>query len=132
MLSGNRRKETRIEIELSLPIKKISVGEDKVVSLNKILPVKTVDLSAGGILLQSFLDLPEYLKLYLTLPIDNDAIPCIADIVRKEKKQDEFYYGCKLTFPSEAEKYKVRKFVFKKQLQRIRFSAKKMDPRKAL
>jgi hypothetical protein len=112
-----KRKEIRVEATLPLLISKICIGEDKVAELDKLLPMKMINLSASVVLLYSPLNLPQFVRLFLNLHLGNEIVPCLADIVRKEHKEDGYYYGCNLFVTSENDKSRIRKYVFKKQVE---------------
>lgn len=115
-----KTREIRVEINLPLKVTKICYRDETVINLNKVLPIKVVNLSASGVLIFSVLDLPKDIKLYLNLPINREIVPCIAEIVRKESKKDGFFYGCKMFFISEIENSKIRKYIFSKQIDNLR------------
>jgi hypothetical protein len=118
--ANQRRKETRVNVAFDLPVKKINVSKTQMVQLNKVLLMQARDISSGGILLNSALDIPKYVQFHLDLPIEKEIIPCTAEIIRKEKKDSSFFYGCKLTTSFEHETDKIRGSVFKKQISERR------------
>lgn len=117
---NQRRSEARVDVSLELIVSKIWTGFDQCIELEKKIPMKTVNLSSSGVLLYSELDMPENVLFHLELPINDTVINCCAEVVRKEKKEDGYYYGCKLVMLEEAEQSKIREFVFKKQIENRR------------
>ncbi|MGE4283290.1 MAG: PilZ domain-containing protein [Clostridia bacterium] len=113
---NQRRKDARVNIDVKLYVNKIQVGGSKLIDLEKNMLFKSVDISAGGILLHSQLDIPTNLRFHLQIPAE-ELIACTAQIVRKEKKEHGFFYGCELIDISESKKDKIREFVFKKQIE---------------
>lgn len=110
------RHETRVPFRVSLFINKIYIDNFDPFVLKKQLFMQTIDLSANGIKLYTDIKLPLNLQLALEIPLDDEAIPGIAKIIRVEEKDDGYEYGCKLIMP-DYNQDKVRKYVFKLQIE---------------
>jgi len=113
-----RRNETRVNLDLTLQVKKIIVGDSQNIDLPKILLVQTIDLSASGISILCKLNIREHVKIPIELPIDIETIQCIAEIIRKEKMDNGFYrYGCKFIGLTERIQDRIRGYVYKRQVE---------------
>ena len=115
-----RRKEYRVNVNISIPIHKIIFNNKDVIGLNKKFPANIYNISTGGVLLQSSLSVPENLKFVFNLIDENTKILCYLEIVRKEKCAEEYYYGCKLKTVFESDRERLRVFVLKKQVQNLK------------
>ena len=111
-----RRSETRVSTDLNLIVKKIIVGDNRIIDLPKIFMVQALNLSAGGVLLFCNLDIKAPIKLLFELPIDEKGIYCTAEILRKEVKKNGYYYGCRFVGLTESEKDRIRGYVYKMQV----------------
>ncbi|MFZ7103541.1 MAG: PilZ domain-containing protein [Peptococcaceae bacterium] len=111
-----RRKEARIELNQSISVRKLGKPCGDIIQLSKELLMKIINISASGILLFCRLDIPQNVSLYLDLNISNECIQALARIVRKEKTDDGFNYGCILIL-KENQKEKIRKSIFMRQLE---------------
>lgn len=111
-----KRNETRARYQIPLDVKKIRCDNSHEICLQKKLTLESIDLSASGIQLSCELNLPENISLFLELPIGGEILNCSALIVRKFKVDNVFHYGCRL-MASEAIQNKIRRFVYKLQLE---------------
>jgi len=111
-----RRSETRVSTDFNIIVKKIIVGDNRIIDLPKILMVQALNLSAGGVLLFCNLDIKAPIKMLFELPIDEKGIFCTAEIVRKEVKKNGYYYGCRFIGLTQGEKDRIRGYVYKMQI----------------
>ncbi|MGI6777531.1 MAG: PilZ domain-containing protein [Acetivibrionales bacterium] len=111
-----RRYETRVEIDLELQVKRIIAAGNKVINLPKKIFVQSINLSASGILFFCKLNIIGRIRVCFELPIDNDTIFCTAEIIRKEIKENGYYYGCRFIDLSENEQDRIRGYVYKMQI----------------
>lgn len=109
------RNEFRVQYNVPLIVTKLLNAENQPVVLDKNLILRAEDLSASGIKVSSDLNLPVGIKMCLDLPSDDDKITCAAKIIRQEIRDDRYYYGCELILDKNS-KDKIRKFVFKLQI----------------
>lgn len=114
-----KRQEVRLSIELPIEIATISVGS-KIMDLEKCVPMKTINISASGILLSSALDLPQQVQPHILLFLDQDIVLAIARIVRRDIQGSTHFYGCEFINLPENEKEKIRQFIFDHQLKQHR------------
>jgi len=118
---NQRRADVRVKVDIPLTLKGISDGS-RVIKLGKDVFLQALNVSAGGMLLKSDLNImDDNARLLFDFPLDSKALSCEAQIIRRQAENDYFLYGCKL-LNSESDKAEMRKFVFQKQIQ-----ARKID-----
>ena len=115
-----RRKENRVNVNISMPIYKIVINNRDVISLNKKFPANIYNVSTCGLLMQSILSVPVNLKFIFDLIDENTKISCFLEIIRKEKCGEDYYYGCLLRTVFECDKERLRILVLKKQIQDLK------------
>lgn len=110
-----RRTETRAKYQVKLMVDTVYCN-DQEICLHKKALLETIDLSANGIQLSSETDFPANIIFSINLPIDGENISCDAAINRKTKKEERYFYGCALLV-SEHLRNKIRRYVFRLQLE---------------
>lgn len=118
---NQRRHDVRVKISIRLLLDEIRIG-DKTKKMSKAVILETVDLSAGGILLKTDIDIVEDdARLIFCFPLETRSIGCEAQIVRKQAEKDCFFYGCKF-LNNQNDKTELRRFVFIKQIENRKIS----------
>lgn len=112
-MKHNQRTEARVDVNLPLYVQQICFAGNNRLKLNKVLPVRMINLSASGVKIYSPLDLPVYLKLFINLYIEDKILPGYIEIIRKEKNDAGFSYGCRLYTSLYKDKMLIRKYVWK-------------------
>lgn len=112
-----KRDETRAAVSFYLSVRNVIKGDRSHLLEGKQIRFRAVNLSAGGILLHSLLRIPLHLRFPVHLSLDGEIISCLAEIVRRERYEDGFYYGCKFDMLSPGDTMKIRRFVFQKQIE---------------
>lgn len=120
MVTIQRRKEHRVNVNIPVPINKIIFNNKDIIGLNKRFPANIYNISSGGVLLQSSLSVPINLKFVFDLIDENNKILCFLEIVRKEKCDGDYYYGCKLKSVFEGDRERLGVFILKKQVQNLK------------
>ena len=115
-MDEQQRKEMRVSVDIDIEVNQILVSEYPVV-LPKILPMKVLNISVGGVLLFSHLDLKLGLYLCSTVVFGGSEMNVVCEGIRKEEQQDGYYYGCKFRGLTRCEEQVIRKFVFEEQLR---------------
>lgn len=90
------RREKRWPVNLELEITSLFKQDNvKVENLNA--PIEVFDVSKAGIGFKSksVLPLGYYFNARLVLH-ENDALNCVVRIIRQQKEEDEFIYGCEI------------------------------------
>ncbi len=90
------RREKRWPVNLELEITSLFKQDNvKVENLNA--PIEVFDVSKAGIGFKSksVLPLGYYFNARLVLH-GNDALNCVVRIIRQQKEEDEFIYGCEI------------------------------------
>lgn len=75
-------------------------------SLNKKMPFKSMDISAGGISFKSSIELPLNLRIKLLIKFHDgvmDDMELVSKLVRVIKEEDGYVYGCKFINPKHYE-----------------------------
>jgi hypothetical protein len=116
----DRRKETRVNVIIPTPINKIVVNNREITSPHKAFPATIINISTRGVLLQSPLSVPLNLKFFFDLIDEKTKILCFLEIIRKESYEDGYQYGCKLKTVFESDKERLRVFVLKKQVLKLK------------
>jgi len=111
-----RRSEIRADTDFNVIVKKIVVGDNQIIDLPKVILFQALNISASGILLSCNLDIKAPIKLIFELPIVERGIFCTAEIVRKETTKNGYHYGCRFIGLTEAEKDKIRGYVYRMQI----------------
>ncbi len=116
--TNQRRKRVRVPFNTNLKIWTIDIDEKKV-PLQKYIGMKSINISATGILLTSILNINKNIKVHLKLKIINKIIDIKASIVRKKEKDELFYYGCEFVNISEKNQDIINKYVFEEMKNQI-------------
>lgn len=111
-----KRNDIRVKTAIPLHVTTLYTRDYRQIDLQKVIPMNVINISASGVLLQCPLDIPLHIRYHLYLPINSHSISCIAAVVRKEKKDGYYLYGCKLVVISDRSRDEIRKFVLRKQL----------------
>lgn len=87
-----KRWPAKLELEISSLFKQDNV---KVENINA--PIEVIDISKAGIGFKSESKLPlgYYFNARLVLA-ENDALNCVVRIIRQQKAEDGFFYGCEI------------------------------------
>lgn len=119
-----QREEIRVPVDIDIEVNQIVVSKYPVV-LPKILPMKILDISVGGVLLFCPLDLRLGLYFCSTVAFDGAQMNIVCVCIRKDEQQNGYYYGCKLGGLTISEQQVIRKFVFQEQLRsrKLRFTS---------
>lgn len=115
-MNKQQRGELRVPVDINVEVNQIVVKDHPMV-LPKILLMKMLDISVGGVLLYCSLDLELGLFLCFTIEIDEVQINIVCESLRKEEKLDGYYYGCKFRGLSITEQQIIRQFVFREQMR---------------
>ncbi|SHI06565.1 PilZ domain-containing protein [Sporobacter termitidis DSM 10068] len=111
-----RRDDVRVKVNIPLLLNEIYIGT-KIRKLDKGARFEVINVSAGGMLLKSRLDIAEENAcLIFDFPLETKHLNCRAQIVRKQAENDYYLYGCQL-LNNESDKRELRRFVFKTQLK---------------
>lgn len=115
-MDEQQRKEMRVSVDIDIEVNQIVVSEYPVV-LPKILAMKILNISVGGVLLFSSLDLTLGLYFCSTIVFGGEQMNIVCEDIRKEEQQDGYYYGCKFRGLTLCEQQVIRKFVFQEQMR---------------
>jgi len=126
-----RRLEKRINVDFDLEVYELIIS-DKPLVLPNTLRMKVLNVSASGILLFSNLQFDVGVHFGTVLEFDNQKLFAACVVVRKERSNTGFNYGCALLGVSEADQSRIRQFVFKEEIQQRRRLKKEQDRTVAL
>lgn len=117
-----RREEIRVNLDLILKAKEIIMDDGRVVKLKEELEMQTINLSAGGISFICKMNIKRRTKIPVELQINNEAVLCIAEIIRKEEMNNGYYsYGCKFTDLTGHMQDKIRGYIYKQQVKNRKY-----------
>lgn len=87
-----KRWPAKLELEISSLFKQDHV---KVENINA--PIEVIDISKAGIgfKTKSVLPIGYYFNARLVLA-ENDALNCVVRIIRQQKREDDYIYGCEI------------------------------------
>ena len=108
------RNETRADVNINVEINELIINK-KLISLPKKLHMKIVNLSCGGALLFSNIELNVGTFFCGFFKINKITINVMFESLRKEIKNNKIYYGCQFVGLSKNEIKIIRAFVFQEQ-----------------
>ncbi|HBJ1650099.1 UNVERIFIED_ORG: PilZ domain-containing protein [Clostridium botulinum] len=97
LLDKERRNNNRINTNISLKVSEVRNISEKTIELSKPILMTCKNLSIRGLLLECKLDIPNDVKFFIELPIENNKIYVETTTKRKYKKDNLYYYGCEFT-----------------------------------
>ena len=103
-----KRWPAKLELEISSLFKQDYV---KVEDINE--PIEVVDISKAGIGFKSASKLPlgYYFNARLVLA-EKDALNCVVRIIRQQKTEDSFIYGCEIVGTASIMDYVINDYAF--------------------
>ena len=115
-----RRKHPRITTSISLNVNKIIKNSNEEIALSKPILMKAKNISIDGILLESFLDIPENVHFNINFPLDGKSIDLLTTTRRKYQENNMHYYGCSFDLMDIEQNEFLRKFIYQNYLHQIR------------
>ncbi|MBP2652213.1 MAG: PilZ domain [Firmicutes bacterium] len=113
----NKRDDTRVVINRPILLQEFTY-DNEYEKLDSPITAEIVDLSSSGALVKTNLDLPIGSCFYLKLALQNENVPIIFNVIRKDKAEEPSYiYGCDFLNINESIESKLRKFIFAEQIK---------------
>jgi len=114
-----RRKEKRIAYEQNFLVNRVYIN-DQVSNLDQNIPFKSKNFSGSGVSLVSHLKLPEEFSFFIDCSFIKKYFLMQVKIIRTEKINGEYVYGCVFPFATEEESDLIRQHLYKVQLEEIK------------
>lgn len=111
-----RRNDLRIGVFVPVYIEQIILNNE-LINLEQKIYGHILNISVGGLLIKTLIQMDIGLIFPLKFRLEDKEIDVSAEIVRSDKKDNWFYYGCQISLVDQRDEIYIRQFVLKRQIE---------------